>query len=89
MKCRKTIDVNTLREHVNAFLAAEHTTPEGRLAVASLLETVLSETGNYEGFNYLYWMKQGADEWREAKLFGGDDLSTYDFLGDQTRRMYF
>ena len=37
----------------NYFLAAKNTTAEERQAVCSFLESILFETGNYEGFRYL------------------------------------
>jgi hypothetical protein len=50
---RKTIEVGKLLKMTNAFLAAKHTTAEEREGVCALIEGVLFETGNYEGFRYL------------------------------------
>jgi len=37
----------------NSYLASEDSTPDGREAVASLLEAALFETKRYAGFRYL------------------------------------
>lgn len=76
---RKTIEVGKVVERANTFLAApdsfsiEGLDPHSqRLGVAGLLESILHETGNYKGFNYLSseWdgekqeLRQGYDESR-------------------------
>lgn len=50
---RKTISVDRLREMTNSYLASVDSTPDGREAVASLLEAALFETGRYAGFRYI------------------------------------
>jgi len=50
---RKTIPVDRLRDMMNHYLASDDSTPDGREAVASLLEAALFETGRYAGFRYL------------------------------------
>ncbi len=50
---RKTISVDRLRDMTNSYLASEDSTPDGREAVASLLEAALFETKRYAGFRYL------------------------------------
>lgn len=50
---RKTIEIERLREMTNAYLANEESNPDGREAVASILEAALFETGRYAGFRYL------------------------------------
>jgi hypothetical protein len=50
---RKTIEVGKMLKMANTFLAAKNTNADERDAVASLLEAVLFETGNYRGFAYL------------------------------------
>lgn len=50
---RKTFDVESLLRKTNAALAAPGSTPDGREALAAMLENVLMETGNYAGFRYL------------------------------------
>jgi hypothetical protein len=50
---RKTIEVGKMLRVANTFLAAKNTTPEERDGVAVMIETILFETGNYQGFRYL------------------------------------
>lgn len=50
---RKTIEVGKILKMANTFLAAKHTTDDEREGVCALLEAVLHESGNYEGFRYL------------------------------------
>jgi hypothetical protein len=49
---RKTIEVGKVLNMANYFLNAENTTPDERIAVAQFLESILFETGNYEGYRY-------------------------------------
>lgn len=55
----KTVRVEDLRLRVNNMIAASWeqspsgTGAEGREALAVLLESILMETGNYQGFSYL------------------------------------
>lgn len=50
---RKTIEVGKILNMVNAYLANENTTPDGREAMCAMLEGVLFETGTYRGYRYL------------------------------------
>lgn len=50
---RKTVEVGKVLRMVNSFLAAENTTADERESVAALMEAILFETGNYEGYRYL------------------------------------
>ena len=50
---RKTIEVGKVLKMANTFLAARNTTPDEREGVCALMEAMLFETGNYEGFRYL------------------------------------
>ena len=47
---KKTMSVAKMLHMANSYLSAEHTTKEGRRAIASMIEGVLQETGNYRGF---------------------------------------
>jgi hypothetical protein len=50
---RKTVPVADLVDRANRMLAADGSTPEGRAAIAVMVESVLLDTGNYRGFSYL------------------------------------
>lgn len=77
-KPRKTIEVPKVRRWANAAL--KNTGPEDqkdRKAIAWLLEKVLFETGNYNGFHYI-------DEDGERVKY--EDIISKNY--DQTRRCY-
>jgi len=80
MAKRKTIPVVRVKEIANHVLAnsTEDFSPEQRLAVAGLLETILMETDNYRGFGYL----PGVYEYDDVKL-------TAKLTGDESRRVYY
>lgn len=82
---RKTLRVEDLRTQINRRLKDPSLTPEARLALASMLETVLMDAGQYRGFNYLRWMNVGAAEWQQA----GCPADKAPFIGDETLRHYF
>jgi hypothetical protein len=71
---RKTIEVGKILKMANNFLAAKHTTPDEREAVAAVIEAVLMETDNYRGFAYL-----------PKENYAGE----VGFEHDGTRRRYF
>lgn len=50
---RKTFEVNTIKTKVNSMLADSVCSPDGRMGMLHVLETILHETGNYAGFRYL------------------------------------
>ncbi len=64
----KTIKVIDLLEYLNAQLARtdDGMTTGGRASLCTTIEQILHRTGNYCGFNHLYWSKQGYREWNEA-----------------------
>jgi len=90
---RKTVSVQSIRDSVNRMIAAPKSTQEGRVALSVFLSSLLLETGNYHGFNYLGWTKEGGyEKWLAAEKeaqsavgVGGLRVSTEPYLGDQTR----
>lgn len=67
MSKRKTMNVEDFKKFVNGQLErtdefATSGTFKSGLCVA--LESVLHATGNYQGYNNLYWLERGCDEWR-------------------------
>lgn len=84
---KKTIPVVRIKEMVNKRLAypTRNDTPEVRIALASLLETILHETDNYHGYNYLDWLNGGSDAWRKD----GEPRDNTKYLGDQSKRVYY
>ena len=90
---RKTINVLKVLEKANHYLRhSQARSPEGvaemearRRGVASLLEGVLWETGNYEGFNYL---SEGEVPTGELPGIVRNETYPHEFP-DESRRVYF
>ena len=67
---KKTIKV----EHIKAWANKElertdeyaRTTPGFKAGICLMLERILHDTGNYQGFMYLYWMEGGCEDWYAA-----------------------
>jgi hypothetical protein len=85
-KAKKTFDVHALLTKANDLLEAPKGTPEFRRGVYTMLEGVLQATGNYAGFGFIEWSKEGGYE-RWAAL-NDPNASTGSYLGDETRRFY-
>ena len=64
----KSVKVADLLEWGNAQLAREDEFADQKFkaGVCVLLEKALHESGNYQGYNQIYWLKQGYQEWRAA-----------------------
>ncbi len=91
MPKRQTIKVATVLEFANRRLKepdGHYSNPEYRRGIASLLEAVLHETGNYEGFQYHEWTNGGYAQWEAAGKPVGPGVMAQ-FIGDETRRVYF
>lgn len=63
---KKTFEVEKFKEYVNIQLARtdEYATEEFKSGLCIALQEVLHRTGNYNGFNDLYWLETGFNEWR-------------------------
>lgn len=81
----KTFKVADLKNKINHRLAHGDDSPEVRLELCGLLESILHDTGNYKGFNYVAWLEGGCDRWHRD----GKPEHTSRYLGDETRRFYF
>jgi hypothetical protein len=69
MAKRKTIEVEEIKRKINNLLERSDDTAPGadaKKTLCSLLEGILHDTGNYRGFNYVYWLKRGNQEWVAA-----------------------
>ena len=87
---RKTITVELVKEIINNQLAIGYWNQEQKKALASVLETILMDTGNYNGFNSADWLDHGFREWYNKKQETGDKhLSTIPYLGEQYNRRYY
>jgi len=66
MKGRKTINVDKLKAFANTQLARtdKDATEDFKSGICVMLEKALHLSGNYKGYNDLYWIETGANEWR-------------------------
>jgi hypothetical protein len=88
-KRRSTVNVASILEKANHYLACQSgkygPTPDQRLGVCSLLETILHDTGNYAGYNLIGWLNGGHDKW----ISDGKPSDNRPYLGDDSRRFYY
>ncbi len=84
---RKTFDVKEFKEIINSRLALTTLTQTEKIGYCSILEQVLQETGNYQGFGYIAWENGGHDQWVAD---GRPDRSKVDpYLGLEYDRFYY
>jgi len=74
MSKRKTVNVEWLKDKANTLLANPDLLMEEKLGVIAMIEMVLLETDNYNGFVPLYYIdgatpEVGTDEWTARKYF--------------------
>lgn len=81
----KTIAVSKVKELANSLLANKKLTDEERKGVAALLERVLFESDNYNGYGLVDWLEGGFQKW----VADGQPTDNTAYLGNQTRRVYF
>jgi len=84
---RNTFDVLDLLTKANDLLDASTGTPEFRRGVAMMIEHVLRATGNYAGYNFIAWSKEGGYE--QWVALNNSDAPTDPYCGDGTRRFYY
>ncbi len=85
---RTTIEVSAIKDEINRRLrdTAPHMTAERR-ALASILEHILHETGNYRGFNYNEWSPgPGYAQWVAD---GSPSPTPHQYFGDMSRVHYY
>ena len=65
-RTKKTFDVETFKDYVNIQLSRtdEHATEDFKSGFCVALEQVLHKSGNYKGYQDLYWEETGWNEWR-------------------------
>jgi hypothetical protein len=85
---RKTIEVEEIKRRANDYFRNSTVSAEARLSVQVFVTSILQDTGNYHGMNYIYWNDKGFDEWVEAGK--PEDYPTkYKYFGDQSRIFYY
>lgn len=95
MAQRKTIEVAWILDKANHYLATTTVNEGLRRGVASLLETILHETGNYAGFGPLTETQVPAGQKPGIRYYGLSDIPEYGyepgqrfFDCDDSRRCY-
>lgn len=88
---RKTFEVEAFKDWVNERLADDHPslTQDFKRGLATALERVLHDTGNYAGFQNLYWQEQGYREWKDAGEPGFPEKEQYITGGEEYSRIYY
>jgi hypothetical protein len=74
MSKRKTINVEFLKDKANTLLANPNLIMEEKLGIITMIEIILLQSDNYNGFMYLNLVdgcapRLGTDEWTERKYF--------------------
>jgi hypothetical protein len=75
MAKRKTINVELVKNKANILLANPNLIMEEKLGVITMIEMILLESDNYNGFMYLKLTSEneaprlGTPEWTERKYF--------------------
>jgi hypothetical protein len=76
-KSRVTINVNRVRIMANNALDSHLTSRGEREGIATLLEAILHDTGNYRGFSYLASEYLPADEQTIDQAFSAASATNY------------
>ena len=80
----KTIKVSELKEMANDLLASSE---NGSVDLCLLLESILHKTGNYKGYNNLYWLNDGYQRWVQAGRL--ENETKKQFYGPEFKRLYY
>lgn len=84
-RAKKNIKIDRIKALVNHSLRQEALTQEAKEALCQLLEGVLMETGNYNGFYYLGWVNGGSVQWEKDGRPQNQTL----YLGPEFNRVYY
>lgn len=83
---RKTYEVQKLKERINHMLA-QNISDDAKVALCIILEGVLHETNNYQGFQYIHWRNGGYEQWMIDGEPGFPEKSKY--IGPEYKREYY
>lgn len=92
-RARKTIPIMDIKKRVNNFLrdTKDFMKPE-RESMAMMLESILTDTGNYKGFGYITKESMKANS-KEGTTFGigewDDKKFRFDFAVTDSSRIYY
>jgi hypothetical protein len=92
MRAKKTIEINYLKDKINALLALPHLSQDEKRAYCFILADALMQTGNYNGYNNIKWIK--GDGWKLWKADGQPDYTNNEenrakYFGPEFDRFYF
>jgi len=89
-KAKKTVKVEEIKSRINNLLARENLSQNTKSIHCSILESILMDTNNYQGFNHIYWSKQGYEEWMKAGKPGDETKNQFIIgnLGEYARSYY-
>jgi len=62
---KKTISVAETLNMANNSLASKENSNEFKEGICTMIEAILHKTGNYKGFQYLYWLDKGCKAWEK------------------------
>lgn len=67
-KVRKIVDISKLKDWTNVQLSRtdDYATQEFKAGIFTAVSNTLHATGQYNGFQHLYWMNGGCEEWYKA-----------------------
>lgn len=89
-KPRKTINVQTIKEHVNEQLNNPDISQGEKKGLCGLLTNILLATNNYEGYNNSYWIEKGIAEWdKDGNPKGTNKVAPKKYFGEEYTRHYY
>ena len=66
---KKTIEIKMLKDRINKYLSLDTLNNEEKSSLSFLLETILNDTNNYNGFIYLFDWNSITKEEAETKKY--------------------
>ena len=84
---RKTIKIEDLKAEINRLLSLDIMNEDQRKILCCLLERVLMENGNYQGFTYNDLRTEKCDQWKKEN----PNVPLYTFIekyGNEYKRLY-
>ena len=85
-RARKTIDIKSIKEEANRRMAMNGISDEAISGIFCFVSGILHETGNYNGFNFVEWAKEGGcEKW----IADGRPEDNTPYLGNQKRRFFY
>ena len=85
-RARKTVEIKILKDEANRRMAIEGMSDETISGIFCFMSSILHDTGNYHGFNFVEWAKEGGCErW----IADGSPEDNTPYLGNQKRRFFY